>query len=341
MLAAAAGLLYLGSCASGPTEEELLQQEMSTASAALGVAISSMEPLDSGLTTLKKRNISGHAGLKQSDLWNVTRFRANLRGDAGELVPSTIVRMPLRKPMTGSSLYLCFNSQQALIHLGLTGENAEAERETLWNGVLSQFEGMRASATADLLTPSQAHRHWQDVTASTRSRGGTEELYAQKRFMALCRARLNQVFTLTGRGEIPSVALLQDWRNQWSELTALGTELSPIIGREAAAEYGLIVEDAQELLDRAIVAAQEGNAAEVRKLAGSEMGKQTCRSCHTMESKALGGKLRPSLEGRLSDFGAVPLFKVEADLWSPSSRKSEVQYLANTVKAGLLMAGAW
>jgi hypothetical protein len=335
------GLFYLSGCASGPTEEELLQQEMGTASAALGVAISSMEPLSSGLKTIEKRNIAGHSGLNQSDLWNVQRYRANLRGDAGELVPSTIVRMPLRKPLIGSHLYMCFDSQSALIHLGVTGERVEQERETLWNGVLSQFEGLRASATGDLLTPSQAHRHWKEMTASTRSRGGAEELYAQKRFMALSRARLSQVFTLTGRGEIPPVALLQDWREQWTTLPALGTELSSIIGRESAAEYDDIIADAVELLDRAIVAAQEGNAAEVRKLAGGEMAKSACRSCHTMASPALGGKLRPALESRMSDFGAVPLFRVNADLWSPASRESEVQYLASTVKAGLLMAGSW
>lgn len=333
-------ITVLGGCASGPTAEELALQEMSRASAALGVAISSMEPLDGSWKTIEKRNIAGHAGLKQSDLWNIETFRASLRGDAGELVPSTILRMPLRKPLGNSHLYLCFDSQSALIHLGLSGEKVESERETLWNGVLSQFEGMRASSTSDLLTPSQAHRHWQEMTASTRSRGGAQELYAQKRFMALSRARLNQVFTLTGRGEIPSVALLQDWRQQWAQLPALGMELTSIIGREPAQEYQYIVEDAVELLDRAIVAAQEGNAAEVRMLAGGEMGKTACRSCHTMESPALGDKLRPQLESRLSDFGAVPLFRVDADLWSPESRDAEVQYLANTVKAGLLLTGS-
>ncbi len=334
------GFMQLAGCASGPTAEELALQEQARASAALGVAISSMEPQDSSWKTLEKRNIAGHSGLKQSDLWNIETFRASLRGDAGELVPSTILRMPLRKPLANSHLYLCFDSQSALIHVGLSGEQVESERETLWNGVLSQFEGMRASSTADLLTPSQAYRHWQEVSASTRSRSGPAELYAQKRFMALCRARLNQVFTLTGRGEIPSTALLKDWRDQWSELPALGTELSSIIGREAASEYADIVADAEDLLDRAIVAAQEGDAAKVRLLAGGEMAKSTCRSCHTMDSPALGGKLRPALESRMADFGAVPLFRVDADLWSPQSRDEEVQYLANTVKAALLLAGS-
>jgi hypothetical protein len=333
-------ILYLNSCSSAPTAEELMQQEMAQASAALGVAISSMDALESGVKTIEKRNIAGHSGLKPSDLWQVQYFRASLRGDAGELVPSKIVRMPLRKPLAGSDLYLCFDSQDALIHLGLSGDQAESEMETLWKGVLSQFEGYRAASTADLLTPSQAHRHWKEVTASTRSRGGSEELYAQKRFMALSRARLGQVFALTGRGEVPSAALLQDWRNQWSGLRTLSVDLGSVIGSSTAAEYDDIVTDAEELLDRAIVAAKAGNAAEVRKLAGGEMSKSACRSCHTMNSPALGGKLRPTLENRLSDFGVVPLFRVDADLWSPSSREQEVQYLAYTVKAGLLLAGA-
>ena len=237
-------ILYLNSCSSAPTAEELMQQEMAQASAALGVAISSMDALESGVKTIEKRNIAGHSGLKPSDLWQVQYFRASLRGDAGELVPSKIVRMPLRKPLAGSDLYLCFDSQDALIHLGLSGDQAESEMETLWKGVLSQFEGYRAASTADLLTPSQAHRHWKEVTASTRSRGGSEELYAQKRFMALSRARLGQVFALTGRGEVPSAALLQDWRNQWSGLRTLSVDLGSVIGSSTAAEYDDIVTDA-------------------------------------------------------------------------------------------------
>ena len=313
---------------------------MVQASQALGVAISSMNPLPNRLSAIAKRNIAGHCGLKQSDLWGVHIFRASLRGDAGELIPSTVVRMELRKPISDAQLYLAFDRQSSLKHLGLLGGGTELERETFWDGLLVQFSGMRASSTSDLMTPGQAHRHWQDANDPTRSRGGAVELFAQKRLMAENRARIGQVLALTGRGEIPSPALLQDWNSHWGQLATLAPELTSIIGKEAAQEYPVIVMEAKRILQRATDAAYAGNASEVRRLAAGEMGKMACKSCHGINSETLGGKLRPTLERRMADFGAPRLFKVGADLWCPTGREAEAQYLAFSVKAGLLLAGA-
>jgi hypothetical protein len=328
--------LAAASCSSGPTAKELLELDKLEVSAALGLGISSLEAIHPQLKTLVKRNIAGHAGLRQNDLWNIRYFRADLRGSKGELLPATILRLPLRDPFAAAGLYLAFDAQG---RLAASGTSLGKDSSTLWNGFLGQFVGSAAAQTADLMTPGKAHLYWKELQNDPALPNIRLALYQQKRFMGENSVRMEQIMDLTGRGQLPSAAMLRDWAANWQQMQQIAPKLTTIVGQDQVSRYPDFIAEAQDILERAAVATDNGQPSAVRSLISRELGRETCRSCHTMSSGSLGGKMRPSLQNRLTEFGAPPLFRVGRDLWGPPNRTAAAQYLASTVKAGLLLAG--
>jgi hypothetical protein len=327
------------SCSSGPTAKELLELDKAEMSGALGLGISSLEVIHPPIKTLVKRNIAGHSGLRQNDLWNLRFFRADLRGPTGDLLPTTVLRMPLRDPLATSALYLAFDAQGAVAAMGASGVAFQKDRTALWSGFLSQFSDAKAAQTADFMTPSKAHMYWKELEQGGAARRVNLALYEQKRLMGENSARLNQVMELTGRGQLPSAGLLRDWSANWQRLEAIGPQFANLVGQKQSEQYQDFVEEARELLERAAIATENGQPSEVRRLVGGELGRDTCNSCHSMKSASLGGKMRPALQNRLAEFGAPSLFRVGRDVWGPPNRSTAAQYLTSTVKAGLLLAG--
>lgn len=334
-------LLTLANCSSGPTEGEILEAEKGSIQVALGLAVAELEPQTLQIGTLARRNIAGHSGLRQSDLWNLEFHAATLRGSSGELIRATLLKMPLSKPWPGAALYLAFDGDGRLVRLGSSGHAAfDQDRDHAWAAFLSQFEGRQAGPPSAFLTSVAAYRHWHELQQqNTPEQGLALALYEQKRLMASNGATLTRVLQATGRGELPSPGLLRDWNQRWQELAGLGASLAPLVGPDPALAYQDIAAEARELLAEAIQASSDGNAAEVRRLAGSEMDKRSCRACHNLSSSSLGGRLRPSLETRLADFGAPDLWRVGQDLWAPTAMHDPAQKLASRVKAGLMVVG--
>lgn len=331
----------VAACSSGPTTAERLEAEKGAAQTALGVAVATLEERPQELPTLVRRNIAGHAALRPSDLWNLQVYAATLRGQKGDLIRATLLKMPLTRPWQGAALYLAFDGDGRLLLSGASGHAIfDQDRDQQWSTFLRQFKGRLAAPPSAFLTSLAAHNHWQEVQqGATPELATARALYEQKRLMVANDAMLTRVTAATGRGELPAPGLLRDWLAMWDQIEALGPQLAPLVGTAEAHQYPDFAAESREILAAATRAAAEGDAATLRRQVGGELGRRSCKSCHQLASSTLGGALRPSLETRLSDFGAPDLWRVNRDLWAPASLGATAQPIASRVKAGLMLMG--
>ena len=314
-------LLLIPACATGPSADELAEQEKAEMSLALGVSVASIDPLDLGLKTRVRDNIAGHAALRKRDLWSMQLDSVALRGSAGELVPTQVLRIPLQDPHGPGTAYFAFDREARLYALGLAGEGFAHDAHGQWPGFLSQFRGRNAATTGELVTPVAAYRIFNE--ASEAADGRVASVYALMRHCAENDARKTQVMTLTGRGELPSSDLLREWGARIPEMSELASRAQPILGTAETRACQQSLSDAAPILAQAAFAASSGQAGEVRRLIGGELP-----------------DLRPSsLDAAAPAAGAPPLYRVDQDIWSPSGRANRAQYLASLTKAALLIGG--
>ena len=272
-------LALLPACSSGPSAEELAEQEKAEMAAALGVAVARIDEVDLGLKTRVRDNIAGHAALQKRHLWSLQLDEVELRAPAGQLVRARVLRIPLHEPFAGGTAFYAFDREGRLYALGLSGEAFERGAHGQWPGFLAQFKGRRAASTAELPTPVAAFRITEAAEADPT--GEVATLYAHHRLMAENVARTTQVLTLTGRGEIPSSDLLRDWAARYAGLRGMASQLEPILGRATAAGYDRHVVAGQEILAQAAFAASAGQAGEVRRLVGGELQRSSCQACQS------------------------------------------------------------
>lgn len=311
-------LAFLPSCASGPSTDELAEREKSQMSAALGVAVASIDPLDLGLKTRVRDNIAGHAALRKRDLWDMQLSAVTLRGSAGEQVPAQVLRIPLQEPYGPGTAYFAFDREARLYALGLTGEGFANDANGQWPGFLAQFRGRSAATTSELVTPVTAYRIFQEADDTVLA------LYGLQRHCAENEARRIQAITLTGRGELPSSNLFRDWSARIPEMQTLAGQSASVLGPQATRDFQQALAEAEPILAQAAFAASSGQAGEVRKLIGGELP-----------------PLHPATLDAISPgAGAHPLYRVGQDLWSPAGRADHAQYLASLTKAALLIGGA-
>lgn len=310
-------LALLPACASGPSADELAELEKSQMSAALGVAVASIDPLNLGLKTRVRDNIAGHAALRKRDLWSMQLDAVALRGSAGELVPAQVLRIPLQEPFGPGTAYFAFDREARLYALGLAGEGFANDANGQWPGFLAQFRGRSAATTGELVTPVAAFRIFNEADDTVQA------LYGLQRHCAENEVRRVQAMTLTGRGELPSSNLFRDWSARIPEMQELAGQSAAVLGAQATRDFQRALAEAEPILAQAAFAASSGQAGEVRKLIGGELP-----------------LLRPvTLEVASPGAGAPPLYRVDQDIWSPAGRADRAQYLASLTKAALLIGG--
>ncbi|MCH2101865.1 MAG: hypothetical protein MK209_08085, partial [Planctomycetes bacterium] len=286
----------LPACASGPSVDELAELEKSQMSAALGVSVASIDPIKLNLKTRVRDNIAGHAALRKRDLWSIQFDAVTLRGSAGELMPTHVLRIPLQDPFGLGTAYFAFDREARLYALGLASEAFVNDANGLWDGFLAQFRGRSAAPTSELVTPIAAHRIFNEANDLARA------LYDLQRQCAENEVRSVQVITLTGRGEIPSSHLFRDWSARIPEMQNLASQAMPALGIQATRDFQRALATAEPILAQAAFAASAGQAGEVRRLIGGELP-----ALHPV-----------TLNATAPSAGAPPLYRVDQDIWAPA-----------------------
>lgn len=289
---------------------------------AIGVPVARLEPLDARPKTLVRDNIAGHSALRKRDLWGLEWQAADLRGSTGDLVPTTLLRIPLQDPAAPGDAWYAFDRDGRLYALGLRSEPLARDATAIWPGFLAQFQGRAAATTGELPTPVRAFQITE--AAAEDPTGLTATLYAHRLLVAESAARTAQVMALTGRGEMPSAAMLRDWAARTESLAALAPRFRETLGAELAQQYARHAQAGQEILAQAAFAASSGQAGEVRRLVGGELPRTGAAACD-----ALVG----------SQASAPDLYRVGHDVWAPERREETAQYLASLTKAALLLTG--
>lgn len=314
-------LPLLPACASGPSADELAEQEKAEMSSALGVSVAQIDPLVLQLKLRVRDNIAGHAALRKRDLWGMQLDEVALRGSTGELIPTRVLRIPLQEPFAPGTAYFAFDREARLYALGLAGDSFATDANGQWPGFLAQFRGRAAAGTGELVTPVAAHRIFE--AASEAADGRVAALYGLRRHCAENEVRSTQVMTLTGRGELPSSDLFREWGARIVAMQELAARAQPALGPAVTRDFLSQLAQAEPILAQAAFAASAGQAGEVRRLIGGELP-----------------KMRPSsLDAAASTAGAPPLYRVGQDIWSPAFREDRAQYLASLTKAALLIGG--